>query len=258
MDIGVSSACFYPSETRTALERVGKLGARCTEVFFNSVSELDLKYVKEIRNIADYHGIKIASVHPFTSFAESFFLFSNYESRFPDTLDFYKRYFEAAETLGAEVFVLHGARPKKAAPDEQCFERIGKMAEEGKRFGVKIAQENVVDFCSQSVDYLRRMRGFLKEDFNMVLDLKQAKLSGLNAFSLLDEFGENIVHLHLSDQNGEQSCLPPGEGDFDFGKMFNILQKGNYVGSAVIELYSQNYKRDEQIRNSMDFLAKLC
>lgn len=258
MDIGISSACFYPAETKTAIERAGRLGAGCTEVFFNSASELNPEFVKELRGVSDYYGMKVASVHPFTSFAESFFLFSNYERRFPDTLDFYKRYFEAARILGAEVFVLHGARLNKDASDEECFERIGKLAEAGKSFGVTVAQENVVKFCSQSPDYLSCMREFLKDDFHMVLDLKQAKLSGVDAFSLIDEFGDSIVHLHLSDQTEEHGCLPPGEGSFDFGKMFNILQKRNYTGSAVIELYSNNYKSDEQIRNSMEFLVKLC
>lgn len=257
MDIGISSACFYPVETKIALERVGKLGARCAEVFFNSASELNPEFVKELSRKADYYGMKAVSVHPFTSFAESFFLFSNYERRFPDTLDFYKRYFEAARILGAEVFVLHGARLNKDAPDEECFERIGKLAEAGKEFGVTVAQENVVNFCSQSPDYLRRMRDFLKDDFKMVLDLKQAKMSGLDAFSLINEFGDSIVHLHLSDQTEDEGCLPPGEGDFDFGRMFDILRQKNFGGSAVIELYSGNYKSDEQIRDSLEFLVNL-
>lgn len=258
MEIGVSSACFYPNDTKQSLIKVGKLGARRTEIFFNSSSELNSDFVNELLSVSDYYGIKVGSVHPFTSFAESFFLFSNYERRFNDTLDFYKRYFEAAQSLGAEVFVFHGARDKIGVPEECCFERIGKLIEAGKEFGVTVAQENVVKFHSESVDYLKRMREFLQDDFKMVLDLKQAKMSGNDIFSLTDEFGKNLVHLHLSDQTEEQSCLPPGEGNFNFAKLFSILQENNYNGNAVIELYSQNYKSEEQIGKSLHFLVNLC
>ena len=40
IQIGASTACFYPLETERALKRVGELGFSTAEVFFNSFSEL--------------------------------------------------------------------------------------------------------------------------------------------------------------------------------------------------------------------------
>ena len=40
MNIGVSSASFYPLETELALEEIGKGGIKYCEIFFNAQSEL--------------------------------------------------------------------------------------------------------------------------------------------------------------------------------------------------------------------------
>ena len=39
MNIGVSTASFYPLETEEALEQLGKAGVKYTEIFFNALSE---------------------------------------------------------------------------------------------------------------------------------------------------------------------------------------------------------------------------
>ena len=40
MNIGVSTASFYPLETELSLENLGKAGIKHTEVFFNAACEL--------------------------------------------------------------------------------------------------------------------------------------------------------------------------------------------------------------------------
>lgn len=41
MSVGISTACFYPAATEEALRCVAEAGAKVTEVFFNSPSELE-------------------------------------------------------------------------------------------------------------------------------------------------------------------------------------------------------------------------
>ena len=45
MEIGASSACFYPLETETSFLRIAQLGFSCCEIFFNSESELNPVFV---------------------------------------------------------------------------------------------------------------------------------------------------------------------------------------------------------------------
>lgn len=70
MSVGISTACFYPAATEEALRCVAEAGAKVTEVFFNSPSELEPDFLRRISSIASDSGIRIRSIHPFTSFAE--------------------------------------------------------------------------------------------------------------------------------------------------------------------------------------------
>ena len=45
MNLGVSTASFYPLETEQALEEIGKAGIKNTEIFFNCESELKDSFV---------------------------------------------------------------------------------------------------------------------------------------------------------------------------------------------------------------------
>ncbi len=90
MKTGLSTACFYPMQTEEALIKVGELGFASTEVFFNSTSELDISFLKKLKQTQDKYKIKMNSVHPMASFAESYMLFSTYTRRFIDTVEMYK------------------------------------------------------------------------------------------------------------------------------------------------------------------------
>lgn len=254
IQIGASTACFYPMETEIALGRLGGLGFPAAEVFFNSFSELRGPLLEAIRQEQRAYGLRVVSVHPFTSGTEPYFLFSAYERRFRDTLDYYKRYFDAANALGAEILVMHGAKIGASVSEELYFDRFGELVRLGRAHGVTVAQENVVQFASESAGFLERMRAALGGDFHMVLDLKQAVRSGLDPLALARQFAGAIVHVHVSDHLPGRDCLPPGEGAFDFAALFRLLQSGGYRGSFVIELYAGNFQEDMQLLRAKAFL----
>lgn len=254
MNIGASSACFYPLETEKALLRVGEAGFGVSEIFFNTFSELSPDFLRELCKIRDAYSLNIAAVHPFSSGAEQFFIFGNYERRFRDTVELYKRYFEAAAALGASIFVLHGAFAEKTTPDEQCYERFGILSRAAKSFGVTVAQENVVRFASQSPAYIAGMRSYLGNDFAMVLDIKQTCRAGHAATEYIAAAGERIVHVHLSDNDAESDCLPPGKGSFDFSALFAALSTAGYNGKGIIELYSHSFTSDSELVAAKKYL----
>ena len=59
MSVGISTACFYPAATEEALRCVAEAGAKVTEVFFNSPSELEPDFLRRISSIASDNGIRI-------------------------------------------------------------------------------------------------------------------------------------------------------------------------------------------------------
>ena len=255
MRIGMSSSCFYPEETETSLRRIGEAGAKTAEVFFNSPSELQGERLHELCEIKAHYGLDVVSIHPFMSFAEGFWLFSEYERRFRDSLDFYPRFFEAAEALGAHLFVLHGAKQLKIDPGRYA-ERLFLLNERAKSFGVQVAHENVVDYVGEDPAFMHQMQKQLCGDFAMVLDLKQAYRAGVDPFAFIDAVGDSIVHVHASDSDPAHDCLPPGQGAFPFRRLFDALEGRGYKGKYLIELYRHNFHDERDLAAAQAFLRQ--
>ncbi len=255
--IGVSSACFYPDETEKSLETAGECGFTQVELFLNSPSELEDEFVDKLISIKEKYSLDIVSLHPFTSFAESFFLFSNYERRFTDTLPLYEKYFSVAARLGADIFVIHGAKIPGSVSDEEYCRRFARLIEMGKKYGVRVCHENVVYHRSQSPEYLKMMRDAIGEDFKIVLDIKQAHRAGFSPYEFIDVLGDSIVHIHISDRNEEKDCITPLKGDFDFRTLFETMSLRGYEGKYIIELYEWSYSGKEEITDAYNRLCEM-
>lgn len=258
MRVGASTACFFPLETEKALENVLNLGFKTTEVFFNTVSELEEPFVRNLKRSVDAHSAQVLSVHPFSSALESNCIFGEYTRRFNDFVSLYQKHFHAAALLGADICVIHGsvAVQKRELSEEFYFDRFAKLIELGKIEGVRVCQENVVRFRSQDMEFLKRMRNYLGNDFNMVFDIKQSIRSGYNPFNFLDEFKNDIVHVHISDNTSSYDCMPPGRGNFDFKRLFDTMNSIDYKGGYVIEIYSKGYDVKKELAFSKDYLEK--
>lgn len=255
--VGISSACFYPLTTEESFLKLCKANIKCVELFFNSPSEITDSFVNDLIKRQTEYGVNIPSVHPFMSFAESFFLFSSYERRFYDILDFYKKFFEITRKLNAEIFIIHGLKIPGSITEDIYFDRFRKLIETGKEYGVRVCQENVVQHHSQSVDFLKRMANALGDDFSLVLDIKQARRSLESPYDFINYLGKHIKHIHISDYNAKSSCIPPAEGLFDFKEFFTELQKIGYDKKFIIELYSYSYEDESQVFESFSKINEI-
>ena len=243
MSLGISTACLYPMVTEKALETMITLGFRTFEIFINSYSELEKGYIRELKKMIDDSQSRVKSLHPFTSGFESFLLFSGYQRRFEDSLEFYKRYYEAAAGVGAEILVLHGERltPNKVITEQEYFERFVRLCEVGESFGVTLAQENVNACRSADPAFLKRMRKAIGERARFVFDIKQAVRAGFDPYDVCAAMGEDIIHMHINDNRLEEECLLPGKGTMDFKKLKAMLDGFGFSGDYVIEVYRKDY-----------------
>lgn len=259
MRVGASSACFFPLETEKSLQNILDLGFKECEIFFNTTSELQTPFVLDLKRRADEKGAKIISVHPFSSALENNCIFGEYQRRYEDFIDLYRQHCHAAALLGAKVLVIHGALAvqKREISEDFYFDRFRSLVEIGKQEGVMVCQENVVRFRSQSMDFLKQMRNALGDDFHMVFDVKQSIRCGYDPFEVVNEFKNDIVHIHLSDNSDEGDCLPLGRGSFDFKRLFDTMIQANYKGGYVIEIYSKGYNVEKELAFSKGFIEKI-
>ncbi|MBQ3007299.1 MAG: sugar phosphate isomerase/epimerase [Clostridia bacterium] len=257
MSYGISTSCLYPMQTEEALELLGKSGVKTCEVFLNSFSETTPEFAKILNGIKDRYGMKITAVHPFSSFSETFMLFGGYERRYLDAVEFYKRCYEVTAMLGADISIIHGLRHSAPLLDDVYFERFSVLVQEGKKSGVRVAQENVNGHYSARPEFLRKMKMALDRDFSLVFDVKQAVRSGNDPFSFVEEFKNDIIRIHISDNNSESDCLPPGKGQFDFRRLFEIMKSADYKGDYIIELYRDGYGELKELTDSFEYVQSL-
>lgn len=256
-NIGVSSACFYPLETERSFRKLGEMGIKTVEIFYNSTSEISNSFTKEIIELKNYYDMKVVAVHPFMSFAESFFLFSNYKRRFQDILPFYDRFFEITAELGANFFIIHGIKNPGTISNQEYFERFATLSQRGKKAGITVAQENVVYYRSQAPEFMKQMYTHIGDSFKMVLDIKQARRAKISPYAFLDTLAGQIAHIHISDFNSDSDCISPLEGKFNFNKFFYKCFEAGYLGDFIIELYKESYQTETQILGSKSKLDLL-
>lgn len=257
---GVSSASLYPMHTEDAVKVLAELGVKNMEIFINDISELKEEISSDIiKTVRDYN-INVVSMHPFSSPMESLFLFSDYDRRRDTLLDMYRGYFELMNTLGAKIFVLHGAILSAKCSDERYFERYSMLLDTAEEYGVTVAQENICYCKSKDLDFLKRLKENCGDRTKYVLDIKQAVRTGLSPYTIIDALGSDIVHVHISDNSPEADCLPVGKGSFDFGRLIEKLDGIGYNGALLVELYRNNYGEYSELYDGMkkigDIIAK--
>ncbi len=256
MKIGVSTSCLYPMYTEQSFELIAQNGVELTEIFFNANCELQNDFIKQLCDIKQKYDITVSSVHPTMSLAESFMLFSNYERRFNEGLEIYKRYGEIAARLGAKYVIMHGGKHNGTMDNYGYFDRFAVVAEAVSQNGATLLQENVVNFRAGDIDALKDMSDYLGDKANFCLDVKQSLRGGYSPYDVLKLLKGKIKHLHLSDSNQKFDCMLPLEGSFDFNDFLSTALNCGYAGDAVIEVYRAAFNDPKELFESHKKLLK--
>lgn len=256
MKIGVSTSCLYPLETEKALLGIAKAGIKTTEIFFNANCELEKDFVDGLKRIKDEYGTEIVSVHPTMSLAESFMFFSNYQRRYAEGMEYYKRYAEIACELGAKYIVMHGGKPNRVLDNRGYFERFAVIAEAVRQNGAVLLQENVVKFRAGDISVLSDMKDYLGENAAFCLDIKQCIRGGYSPFSALGILKDSVKHIHISDNTKDNDCMLPLAGNFDFAAFFKLCKEVNFRGDAIVEVYRDSYENPEELYASYRDFSK--
>lgn len=257
MQVGISSSCLYPMQLEESLKTVGELGAKTAEIFVNSYCELKKPIITELKAIKNYYSMDVRSLHPFTSAYETTLLFSDYQRRTLDSVEFYKHYFEAANELGAKMIVLHGGVSLLNTTPEKYAESYILLNKAALEAGLHIAHENVHNHLCGNPKFMKALCDNVGENFKMVLDIKQCRRCNESEFEFIDLLGDKIYQVHISDCLGNETCLAPGAGEYDFKKLFTALKTVGYDNSVIIELYRRNFGEVDELKTAKAYLENL-
>ncbi len=258
MKIGASTANYFPEiNTEDMIDLYGKNGIDTLEVFLNTYSEMTEDFVKMLRERADRYHITVNSVHAM-SFALEPFLFDLHYRRRRDFLDIYRQMLKRIRQLGSSIYTFHGPPVNMTQPEyhdhiAQCYDVIYELAGEAE---VKLAQENVAYLAAGNPEFIIAMKEKMKLRMYHTFDIKQAVKAGLDPYDYLKVIKDDLVNVHLNDNDATHHCLTPGRGTFDFDRFFRTLKEYGYQGNGIVELYRHNFKDEKDLVQARQALIR--
>ena len=174
---------------------------------------------------------------------------------------------EVAVELGAQKVVLHpghigglGVYVKEIALDH-AKESLAAIIGRGQELGLCVCLENMFPRCRayfEPADFVEIMQQF--PDLKLTLDTGHANIgdkNGRRILKFIEDFGQRIGHLHVSDNFGERDDhIPLGTGTIDFTKIVQALKKCGYDDTATLEIFSEDRRELEKSRDRFDHLFK--
>ncbi|MFZ5974083.1 MAG: sugar phosphate isomerase/epimerase family protein [Bacillota bacterium] len=257
---GVSTASFFGKVfTEEAVEHIAKMGAPVCEVFLDTFSEYEQDFVCMLRERTEANDLRVQSVHAMsTQFEPQLFSINTRQQR--DARAMLEKVFQAARTLGAQMYVFHGPPAfKRTLKLLNDYARLGTivstLSDLAGEYGLRFTWENV-HWCAYGHEHFahRLLEHVQSENLYFTLDIKQAVLSGHTVGEYIEDMGERIANVHLCDyfraEDGNIYTCLPGKGELDLLWLKEALIRRGYDGSVILEVYSSNYQTFSQLHES--------
>ena len=215
--------------------------------------------IKEIKNLADSHGLEIPSVGVWALWENN--LVSNDTGIAKRALDIVKKQIEAAHLLGADtILVVPGyvgcdfaSKPERVRYDlayDRCCTALQTLAREAEKAKVNIGIENVWNRFLLSPLEMKRLLGEVgSPNVGVYFDVGNIMYIGYPG-DWIEILGDHIKKIHLSDyrtsQAGMGAFVDLFAGDVDFKETARALHKIGYDDYVILEMLP-NYKQFPEI-----------
>ncbi len=161
-------------------------------------------------------------------------------------------YVRLSKETGAEYCVIHCGyhfSMFKELVMESLFKTLGAAVRLAEELDIPLVIENMnaihpdseIVYLGVTVDELRRVFEAVPSPYlGLALDVAHANLLPGGVPAWIEAFPEKIHHLHLSDNDGVlDRHLPIGDGNIDFGEVFDRLRGIGFEGTGTLEVGSE-------------------
>lgn len=259
MEIGISTASFFSKETtESSLELLNKFKIPVCEVFLSTFYEYKDAFIDEL--LERKGSTRVFSIHTLNQQFEPE-LFNPVERTRLDCENIFNQVAKCGGKLDAKYYTFHGPAKFKKLPYVHNYPKIGKRVEElcdmvynnsgGK---TELCYENVHWTYFNTPEYFDNLKPYTRVD--TCLDIKQAMLSDFDIYDYIKSMGSRLKNVHLCDFDSNRKLGIPGQGTFDFVKLFATLIENGYEGPAMIEVYANDYSSYDELLKSYDFLTE--
>jgi len=137
---------------------------------------------------------------------------------------------------------------------EYAISSIRECAELAKDHDMKIGLENTLTFVT-ATDLLKIIKEVNVENVGVYVDVVNALQAGISPVKFIEELGETIVGVHLSDLN-DGGHLAIGKGKINFDLVIKALRKVDYTGDFTFEIFGATHEEIVQSRKRIEGLIE--
>jgi sugar phosphate isomerase/epimerase len=175
----------------------------------------------------------------------------------PDPWERLRRAAELADTLGADVVVVH---PPFRWQKEYARDFAEGIALREHDSGIRLAVENMFPWRARQREYQAYLPHWdpvpLPYD-NVTLDLSHTATAGSDAMQMARALGPRLAHVHLADGLGSlrDEHLVPGRGAQPCAEFLEMLAGQGFSGSVVVEVGTRRLTEEQRDLDLAEALA---
>lgn len=278
MKLSFSTNAFTRHSITHAVERIAALGYEGVEILADTPHcypfGMDVDAVARLKALIARCAIQVANVNANTAigyYGRQFWepLFEPSLAHPDDDLrawrvDYTVRCIDLARELGARsVSVTSGRMVPGLAPNrsiELLRESLRRVLDHAERRSVSVGIEYEPGLLVENVDELAALLDAVGSPLlGANLDLGHSHVLGEDPATVLKTLAGKVFHIHLEDIRARKHYhLVPGEGDMDFGLLFNMLRDHGYDGFVSIELYTYPHDPEGAAMRSLEYLRRFA
>jgi sugar phosphate isomerase/epimerase len=255
LKIGLSMLFCLGEGFPLMLKRLEDLNVHYVELVDDGLHLLDEKRVEALNHIAGSFNIEYTIHAPFSDI--NIAATDNKLRRF--ILKRLEKSLQYAHQLDCKLWVFHPGFHSAISSFypgmawHTNLQSVRRLLQLSREYKVKIGMENIPEMFPTllgSVDDFSKFYENLGEDVGMVLDVGHANMNG-RVRTFMDRFGEKIVHMHVSDNDGKRDLhLGVGKGTVDWQDFARAVRRIQFRGILMIESI-------EEAKQSLEALTQL-
>ena len=252
--VALSTGSVFPDRAADAFEIAARLGYDGLEVMVSA--DAVSQDIGALRRLADYHGVPVLAIHaPCLLITQRVWGYEPWGKLV--------RAKEAAQELGAKVVVVHPPFRWQREYAKDFAQGLARMAEET---DIVFTVENMFPLRAGGAElaaYAPHWNPVLMDVPHVTLDLSHTATSGSDAYSMTEELGDRLAHVHMADGTGvpnRDEHLVPGRGTQPCGPVLEKLSADGYSGIVVLEVNTRRATTREarlaDLSESLDFTRR--
>lgn len=277
MLLAFSTNAFTRYDLNTALHAISEAGFKGVEILVDDPHADPRRFssadVVNLRQLLRTQGLRVSNLNANCTFGywkdappEPYFepsLISPNEKMRQDRIDLIRRTLRMAHEIGAPNISITSGRclgpidPRQAA--DRLRESLCLILDEADRqkvdVGIELEPGIYLEFVHELRDWIGRMN---HPRLGANLDIGHAVVNGERIDESVLTLAGRIWNLHVEDLPGRKHYHTiPGQGNFDWQQLKNVLARIGYERGMTVELYTMTQDPSAAARESWSFLSRL-